>query len=333
MEQFLTVSQISRELGLSTRMLRYYEKIGLVQSQRKEGYAYRIYDEEAVARLRQIVVLRKLRIPLKQIDRIFQDPQASTALEILQENLRNLEEETASLSAVREVLQKFVEALKERAYLPAPTVLLKDDNLQKLIHSLSPVKNQFQEERVSDMEKLNQAEENLSKLKDVRIIHIPPATVAAAHFIGEEPENQVGKWISDFARQSRIWEIYPQVRLFGFNAPNPVDETGCHGYEMWLTIPEDMEVLEPLEKKRFEGGVYAARMIRMGNFYEWAWLDRWVQENGEYVYRGSGNPENMFGSLEEHLNYFTLVQEMQEGEPEVLQLDLLIPVIKRKTEK
>ena len=26
MEQFLTVSQISRELGLSTRMLRYYEK-------------------------------------------------------------------------------------------------------------------------------------------------------------------------------------------------------------------------------------------------------------------------------------------------------------------
>ena len=63
--------------------------------------------------LRQIVVLRKLRIPLKQIDRIFQDPQASTALEVLQENLRNLEEETASISAVREVLQKFVEALKE----------------------------------------------------------------------------------------------------------------------------------------------------------------------------------------------------------------------------
>ena len=56
MEQFLTVSQISRELGLSTRMLRYYEKIGLVQSQRKEGYAYRIYYEESVARLRQIVV-------------------------------------------------------------------------------------------------------------------------------------------------------------------------------------------------------------------------------------------------------------------------------------
>ena len=69
------------------------------------------------------------------------------------------------------------------------------------------------------------------------------------------------------------------------------------------------------------------------NWNEAVSLLKQAQENGEYVYRGSGNPENMFGSLEEHLNYFTLVQEMQEGEPEVLQLDLLIPVIKRKTEK
>lgn len=330
MKQFLTVSQISRELGLSTRMLRYYEKIGLIRSQRKEGYAYRIYDEEAAMRLRQIVVLRKLRIPLKQIERIFQDSQASTALEVLQENLRNLEKEAASLSAVREVLDKFVKALKERAYLPASAVLLEDADLQKLLHSLSPVKNQFQEERISNMEKLTQAEEILSKLKDVRIVHIPPATVAAAHFIGEEPENQVGKWIADFARQSKIWEIYPQVRLFGFNAPNPVDETGYHGYEMWLTIPEELEVPEPLKKKKFEGGVYAAHMIQMGNFYEWAWLDRWVRENGEYIYCGSGNPENMFGSLEEHLNYFTHIQKTQEGEPEVMQLDLLIPVKKKE---
>ena len=71
------------------------------------------------------------------------------------------------------------------------------------------------------MEKLNQAEENLSKLKDVRIIHIPPATVAAAHFIGEEPENQVGKWISDFARQSRIWEIHPQSEVIWLQRTKP----------------------------------------------------------------------------------------------------------------
>ena len=45
--ELMTVSQVSRSLGISTRMLRYYEQAGLVESLRQEGYAYRIYDEQA----------------------------------------------------------------------------------------------------------------------------------------------------------------------------------------------------------------------------------------------------------------------------------------------
>ena len=66
----MTVSEVSKGLGISTRMLRYYEKEGLIKTKRREDYAYRIYDEAAVKRLRQIVVLRKLRIPLKDISTI-----------------------------------------------------------------------------------------------------------------------------------------------------------------------------------------------------------------------------------------------------------------------
>lgn len=62
-----TISEISKNFDISTRTLRYYEKIGLLQSSKKEGYAYRTYDEEAITRLQQIIILRKLRIPLKQI--------------------------------------------------------------------------------------------------------------------------------------------------------------------------------------------------------------------------------------------------------------------------
>ena len=58
----MTISQVSKILGISTRMLRYYEKAGLIESRRKEGYAYRIYDENTVCRLRRILLLRKLRI-------------------------------------------------------------------------------------------------------------------------------------------------------------------------------------------------------------------------------------------------------------------------------
>jgi len=39
---------------------------------------------------------------------------------------------------------------------------------------------------------------------------------------------------------------------------------------MWVTIPEEMDVPEPIVKKRFEGGLYAAHMIPFGAFEEWA---------------------------------------------------------------
>lgn len=33
-------------------MLRYYEQMGLIKSNRKKDYAYRVYDEDAISRLR-----------------------------------------------------------------------------------------------------------------------------------------------------------------------------------------------------------------------------------------------------------------------------------------
>ena len=42
-----TIGTVSKNLGISSRMLRYYEQIGLIRSRRVEDYAYRVYDEEA----------------------------------------------------------------------------------------------------------------------------------------------------------------------------------------------------------------------------------------------------------------------------------------------
>lgn len=63
-------------------MLRYYEQIGLIESKRKDDYAYRVYDEEAICRLRQIIILRKLRVPVKQIIRILNNFDAAAAVQI-----------------------------------------------------------------------------------------------------------------------------------------------------------------------------------------------------------------------------------------------------------
>lgn len=73
----LTISTVSKELGITTRMLRYYEQIGLIDSFRKDDYAYRVYDETALKQLKQIIILCKLRIPVKQISDILKNQEHS----------------------------------------------------------------------------------------------------------------------------------------------------------------------------------------------------------------------------------------------------------------
>lgn len=329
---YLTVSEVSKAFEVSTRMLRYYESAGLLSSLRRDGYSYRIYDEDAVKRLQLILVMRKLRVPLKHIAVILDDKGQEQSLSILRENIAEIDTQITALDTIRGVLGVLVSRLDESVQRRVHLDLLDDRELISLAGTLAPPKQNLKEDIT--MDELNKAGCALKKLtdKDVRIIHIAPATVAAAHFIGDEPEDKVGEMIADFTRKNKLWKKFPGLRLYGFNHPCPVDETNYHGYEMWVTIPDDMEVPKPLMKKRFSGGTYAAHTIAMGDFHEWAWLDQWVREsseNGEYAYCGSGSPEDMFGSLEEHLNYHDHIIETPNGEPKTTQLDLLIPIRKK----
>jgi DNA gyrase inhibitor GyrI len=179
------------------------------------------------------------------------------------------------------------------------------------------------------MDRLKKAEESLSKLNDVRIIYLPPATVAAAHHIGDDPEQHAYRRMDAFVRDTNLCKIKPDIRHYGFNHPNPVDETQYQGYEIWVTIPEDMEVPPFLTKKQFSGGLYAAHMIAMGNFHEWEWLFEWVSKNERYEFAGDmQDQEHMCGLLDEHLNYVSHIH-LDNTEPEDLQIDLLMPIRER----
>ncbi|KOP68506.1 hypothetical protein AMS62_27140 [Bacillus sp. FJAT-18019] len=57
---------------------------------KKDGYAYRTYDECSLKRLEQILILRRLRIPLKEIQRVLQSEESKIALNIFQEKIQKL---------------------------------------------------------------------------------------------------------------------------------------------------------------------------------------------------------------------------------------------------
>lgn len=324
-----TISELARGFDVTPRMLRHYEKMGLITPFHRDDYAYRCYDEEAVRRLRLIVVLRKLRIPLKVIAVVLRDDDRGESLRLLRENAMELDGEIKSLETVRRALDMFVARLGESIRTNARLDALGDGELMSAVNALSFPKTTLKEK--VDMNELNQAGRRLNKELNVRIVMLPPFTVASNHVIGKDPEETVGDLMDKFIRESRLYEIKPDSRYFGFNHPNPgVLEDGIHGYEVWATIPDGMEVPAPLTKKRFEGGLFAALTIKFPEFQYWEELHNWVRNSPDYETNYSEQGfEIMGGCLEEHLNW---VYSSHMGWPENGidgQLDLLLP-IKRK---
>lgn len=159
-----TISEISKKFSISTRTLRYYEQIGLIESVKKDDYAYRAYNGEAVIRLQQILVLRKLRIPLKQIDLILKSENTAVIIDAFRQNLAEVDEEITALSTIREIINTFILRLKESIRQDIKLNLLDDTSLLEAVDALTVHKTPLKEEKTAA--DLEQANKKLNKLTD-----------------------------------------------------------------------------------------------------------------------------------------------------------------------
>lgn len=70
----LTVKQVSELSGVSIRTLQYYDNIGLLTPSERTEAGYRLYEEEQLATLQEILLFRELEFPLKEIKAILESP-------------------------------------------------------------------------------------------------------------------------------------------------------------------------------------------------------------------------------------------------------------------
>jgi DNA-binding transcriptional MerR regulator/DNA gyrase inhibitor GyrI len=300
-----------------------------------EDYAYRVYDEDAVRRLRQIIILRKLRVPVKQIREIFCNSDAVSVIEMFERNINELDKQITALSTVKSILSRLVSELHEKANMRLQLDYLGESAVFAIVDSLTFPKNTIQSgrsqselpghalEEENSMEDLNNANETLSKLedKDVRIIYLPPMTVAAACASGEECEGKANGMIAQFVNESGLLKIKPDARSFGFDCSADEVKVGepSRQYEAWVSVPDEMEVPAPLKKQSFSGGLYAAHVLRSWDFQDWGLLGEWI--NTSEKYESDVNPELQRRGMEETLNFYNFIQNG--GKMEDLQLDLL----------
>ncbi|WP_432181275.1 MerR family transcriptional regulator [Streptomyces sp. NBC_00063] len=70
----MLIGEVSRRSGVSARMLRHYESLGLVRPSGRTGSGYREYSAEDIRRIFHVESLRSLGMSLREIGRALDDP-------------------------------------------------------------------------------------------------------------------------------------------------------------------------------------------------------------------------------------------------------------------
>jgi DNA-binding transcriptional MerR regulator len=68
----LTVSALAGQVGLSPDTVRYYERVGLLPEPARSAAGYRLYDQDAVGRLRLIKGAQRAGLRLREIGELLQ---------------------------------------------------------------------------------------------------------------------------------------------------------------------------------------------------------------------------------------------------------------------
>ncbi|MDP2181654.1 MAG: MerR family transcriptional regulator [Actinomycetota bacterium] len=93
----MTVGEVARVAGISVRTLHHYDEIGLLRPTGRSDAGYRLYENDDLALLQQIMFFRELGFGLPEIGRITGDP-AFDRLDALRMQRRMLEGKSAQLA-------------------------------------------------------------------------------------------------------------------------------------------------------------------------------------------------------------------------------------------
>ncbi|MBR5000853.1 MAG: MerR family transcriptional regulator, partial [Firmicutes bacterium] len=69
-----TIHEVSELAGISIRTLQYYDNIGLLHPSSYSDSGYRLYSDNDLEKLQQILLFRELEFPLKEIKEIINRP-------------------------------------------------------------------------------------------------------------------------------------------------------------------------------------------------------------------------------------------------------------------
>lgn len=117
-----TIGDLSRQVGLTPRTIRYYEDIGLLNSVRRVEGGRRIYTEEDIRRLRFIKRLKVLGLSLEdmaELENLYvthrsNDRVLPRLLELLDRHMQTLDARIEQLNILKQDIESYREHIRQK---------------------------------------------------------------------------------------------------------------------------------------------------------------------------------------------------------------------------
>lgn len=138
-----TVKDVSELTGISIRTLRYYDEINLLKPAKVTEAGYRLYDEDSLKKLRQIMFLREMDVSLSDI-KVFMKGSESDNRKILEIQKMMLELKRNRLNGIIELISDVLEGEDKMSF-----EAFNEDDVQKIIF-METVRENFQDEKMCE---------------------------------------------------------------------------------------------------------------------------------------------------------------------------------------
>lgn len=114
MEKLVTIGKASSLTGVSAKMIRYYEEIGVLKKANRTDAGYRLYNQAQLQQLGFIRRARKLGFSMNEVQSLLNfwldtDRESRNVKQLALSHLHEINEKIRELEQMREVLQKLAD--------------------------------------------------------------------------------------------------------------------------------------------------------------------------------------------------------------------------------
>ena len=152
-----TISQVAELTGISIRTLQYYDEIGLLKPSELTQSGYRLYDDEALQKLQQILFFRELDFKLKDIREIIEKPDF--------DRIAAFKKQKELLLLKRNRTDRLIQLLS-RLEKGEQCMSFKEFDLSDYIHTLEDFKSNQTEEVIKHWGSVENFDMFIQKIKD-----------------------------------------------------------------------------------------------------------------------------------------------------------------------